>query len=76
MDTHRSSHFSGTNFPYYSARMACYLEAVTPQVLLYVNNEYGRKYGNINKNNSLSVLICFVCRGFDIVFIFIYSGSF
>jgi hypothetical protein len=28
MDTHRSPHFDGTNFPYYSARMACYLEAV------------------------------------------------
>jgi hypothetical protein len=28
MDTHRPSHFDGTNFPYYSARMACYLEAV------------------------------------------------
>jgi hypothetical protein len=28
MDTHRPPHFDGTNFPYYSARMACYLEAV------------------------------------------------
>jgi hypothetical protein len=28
MDTHRPPHFGGTNFPYYSARMACYLEAV------------------------------------------------
>jgi hypothetical protein len=28
MDTHRLPHFDGTNFPYYSARMACYLEAV------------------------------------------------
>jgi hypothetical protein len=28
MDTHRPSHFDDTNFPYYSARMACYLEAV------------------------------------------------
>jgi hypothetical protein len=28
MHTHRSPHFNGTNFPYYSARMACYLEAV------------------------------------------------
>jgi hypothetical protein len=28
MDTHSSPHFEGTNFPYYSARMACYLEAV------------------------------------------------
>ena len=28
MDTHRPPHFNGTNFPYYSARMACYLEAV------------------------------------------------
>jgi hypothetical protein len=28
MDTHRSAHFVGTYFPYYSARMACYLEAV------------------------------------------------
>jgi hypothetical protein len=27
-DTHRLSHFDGTNFPYYSARMACYLEIV------------------------------------------------
>jgi hypothetical protein len=28
MDTHRPPHFDGTNFPYYSVRMACYLEAV------------------------------------------------
>jgi hypothetical protein len=28
MDTHRPPHFDGTNFPYYSARMACYLETV------------------------------------------------
>jgi hypothetical protein len=27
MDTHRPPHFDGTNFPYYSARMACYLKA-------------------------------------------------
>jgi hypothetical protein len=28
MDTRRPPHFDGTNFPYYSARMACYLEVV------------------------------------------------
>jgi hypothetical protein len=28
MDTHRPPHFDGTNFLYYSARIACYLEAV------------------------------------------------
>ena len=28
IDTSRPSHFDGTNFPYYRARMACYLEAV------------------------------------------------
>jgi hypothetical protein len=28
MDTHRPPHFDDTNFPYYSARMNCYLEAV------------------------------------------------
>jgi hypothetical protein len=28
MDIHRSPHFDGTNFTYYSARMACYLEVV------------------------------------------------
>jgi hypothetical protein len=28
MDTHRPPHFDGTNFPYYSASMACYLEVV------------------------------------------------
>jgi hypothetical protein len=28
MDTHRTPHFDGTNFSYYSARMACYLEVV------------------------------------------------
>jgi hypothetical protein len=28
MNTHRPPHFDGTNFPYYIARMACYLEAV------------------------------------------------
>jgi hypothetical protein len=28
MDTHRPPHFSGTNFPYYSARMACYSEVI------------------------------------------------
>jgi hypothetical protein len=27
MDTHRPPHFDGTNFPYYSARMVCYVEA-------------------------------------------------
>jgi hypothetical protein len=26
MDTHRPPHFDDTNFPHYSARMACYLE--------------------------------------------------
>jgi hypothetical protein len=33
MDTHRPPHFDDTNFPYYSARMACYLEAVDLGVL-------------------------------------------
>ena len=28
MDTHRPPHLNDTNSPYYSARMACYLEAV------------------------------------------------
>jgi hypothetical protein len=28
MDTHRPPHFDGTNFPYYSVTMACYLEAI------------------------------------------------
>jgi hypothetical protein len=28
MDTHRPPHLDDTNLPYYSARMACYLEAV------------------------------------------------
>jgi hypothetical protein len=28
MDMHRPPHFDDTNFPYYSARMACNLEAV------------------------------------------------
>jgi hypothetical protein len=28
MDTHRPPHFDDTNFPYYIARMACYLEAI------------------------------------------------
>ena len=28
MDTHRPPHFDDTNFPYYSARMACYLEVI------------------------------------------------
>jgi hypothetical protein len=28
MDTHRPPHFDGTNFPYYSARMACYLKVI------------------------------------------------
>jgi hypothetical protein len=28
MDTHRPPHLDGTNFPYYSARMACYLEVI------------------------------------------------
>jgi hypothetical protein len=28
MDTHRPPHFDGTNFLYYSARMACYLDVV------------------------------------------------
>jgi hypothetical protein len=33
MDTHRPPHFDDTNFPYYSARMACYLEVVDLSVL-------------------------------------------
>jgi hypothetical protein len=28
MDTHRPPHFDITNFPYYRARMACYLEDI------------------------------------------------
>jgi len=28
MDTSRPSHYNGTNFPYLSARMACYLEVI------------------------------------------------
>jgi hypothetical protein len=28
MYTHRPPHIDDTNFPYYSARMACYLKAV------------------------------------------------
>jgi hypothetical protein len=28
MDTHRPPHLNDTNSPYYSARMACYLEAI------------------------------------------------
>jgi hypothetical protein len=28
MDTHRPPDFNNTNFPFYSARMACYLEAI------------------------------------------------
>jgi hypothetical protein len=28
MDTHRPPHFDDTNFPYYSARMAYYIEAI------------------------------------------------
>jgi hypothetical protein len=28
MDTNRPPHFDGTNFPYYSARLTCYLEVV------------------------------------------------
>ena len=32
MDTSRPPHFDDTNFPYYKARMACYLEAVNLSV--------------------------------------------
>jgi hypothetical protein len=28
LDTHRPPHFDDTNFPNYSARIACYLEAI------------------------------------------------
>ena len=28
MDTHRPPDFDDTNFPYYSARMSCYLDAI------------------------------------------------
>jgi hypothetical protein len=28
MDTHRPPNFDDTNFPYYSARMSCYLKVV------------------------------------------------
>jgi hypothetical protein len=28
MDTHRPPHFNDTKFPYYSARMTCYLETI------------------------------------------------
>jgi hypothetical protein len=55
MDTHRPPHFDGTNFSYYSARMACYLEAVdlgvwrvtrecnTTGVYFSFDHEYGFK---------------------------------
>jgi hypothetical protein len=28
MDTHKTPNFDSTNFPYYSTRMACYVEAI------------------------------------------------
>jgi hypothetical protein len=28
MDTHKPPHFDDTKFPYYSARMTCYLKAI------------------------------------------------
>jgi hypothetical protein len=49
---------------------------VTSQVLLYVNSEYGRKYGNINENNSLSILIYFGYRDVRHRFYFYLSGLF
>jgi hypothetical protein len=39
MDTHRPPHFDGTNFPFYSARMTCYLEVVDLDVLRVTRDE-------------------------------------
>jgi hypothetical protein len=39
MVTHRPPHFDSTNFPYYSARMACYLEAVDIDVWRVTRDE-------------------------------------
>jgi hypothetical protein len=39
MDTHRPLHFDDTNFPYYSARMACYLEVVDLSVWRVTRDE-------------------------------------
>jgi hypothetical protein len=38
MDTHRPPHFDNTNFPYYSARMDSYLEAVDKVVWRVTRN--------------------------------------
>jgi hypothetical protein len=39
MNTHRPSDFDGTNFSYYSARIACYLEAVDLGVCRVTHDE-------------------------------------
>jgi hypothetical protein len=63
MDTHRPSHFDSTNFPYYSARMACYLEAVAepPKVLGpptdVVVPRTSNSYAGVH-NDSTSSIIC------------------
>jgi hypothetical protein len=52
MDTHRPPDFDGTNFPYYSARMACYLEAVDLGVWRVTRN--GMKPPKIPENLTMS----------------------
>jgi hypothetical protein len=39
MGIHRPSRFDNTNFPCYSARMACYLEAIDLGVWRIIHNE-------------------------------------
>jgi hypothetical protein len=39
MDTHRPPHFDNTNFPYYSARMPCSLDAIDVGVLRVTHDE-------------------------------------
>ena len=39
MDTYRPLHFDGTNFSYYKARMACYLETVDLEIWRVTRDE-------------------------------------
>jgi hypothetical protein len=55
MDTHRPPHFDDTNFPYYSARMACYLEAVDLGVCRVIRD--GKVMQMIRKINLIGVVL-------------------
>jgi hypothetical protein len=63
MDTHRPPHFDGTNFPYYSARMACYLEVVDLGVWRVVISQFSEKVKFLFSFLSYSMALGFGVSG-------------